>query len=377
MERRLRHCSLLVALTLLVASCAGGSRPAPAGSAAAPSNAAASASAPATAAAPAAPTTAAAPPPRAVVKIAATPSISNGGRYIAMERGYFAEEGIELEDVPSDTSAQLFPSLAAGQIDILSGGPTSGLFNAIAQGIPARIVLDQWTGFPGNEAGGIIARKELLDSGRLAQPADLRGLRLAMTAKGHVTQIVLDVVLKQGGVAWSEVEAFELSYPNMTTALGNNALDAAVSIEPYAAQAVGAGIAGRWKAWSEVIPNDAVALLMFSQSFADEKNDIAKRYAKAYVRGLRDYNDARTKGKDREQVIAWLQKHTPLKDRAIYDQMPWPSNNPDGRVNAEAIAATQDWFYEHGYVQTKIDLSRVIDHQFADYAVAQLGPYQP
>jgi NitT/TauT family transport system substrate-binding protein len=349
MERRLRHCSLLVALTLLVASCAGGSRPAPAGSAAAPSNAAASASAPATAAAPAAPTTAAAPPPRAVVKIAATPSISNGGRYIAMERGYFAEEGIELEDVPSDTSAQLFPSLAAGQIDILSGGPTSGLFNAIAQGIPARIVLDQWTGFPGNEAGGIIARKELLDSGRLAQPADLRGLRLA----------------------------FELSYPNMTTALGNNALDAAVSIEPYAAQAVGAGIAGRWKAWSEVIPNDAVALLMFSQSFADEKNDIAKRYAKAYVRGLRDYNDARTKGKDREQVIAWLQKHTPLKDRAIYDQMPWPSNNPDGRVNAEAIAATQDWFYEHGYVQTKIDLSRVIDHQFADYAVAQLGPYQP
>jgi hypothetical protein len=30
-----------------------------------------------------------------------------------------------------------------------------------------------------------------------------------------------------------------------------------------------------------------------------------------------------------------------------------------------------------GAVPRKIDLSQVIDNQFADYAVAQLGPYQP
>jgi NitT/TauT family transport system substrate-binding protein len=316
-------------------------------------------------------------PARALVKIATTPSISNGGRYIAMEKGYFEEEGIELEDVPSDTSAQLLPSLAAGQIDILSGGPTSGLFNAIAQGIPARMVLDQWTGFPGNEAGGIIARKDLMDSGRLREPSDLRGLRVAMTSKGHVTEIVLDVMLKQGGLTWADVDPFELSYPNMNTALANNALDAAVSIEPFATQAIGAGFAQRWKPWAEVVPNDAIALIMYSQAFSEQKNDAAKRYAKAYVRGLRDYHEARTKGKDREQVIAWYQKHTTLKDRAVYDLIPWPSNNPDGRVNAEAIAAAQDWFHEHGYVQTKVDISKVVDNQFADYAVAQLGRYQP
>jgi hypothetical protein len=46
-------------------------------------------------------------------------------------------------------------------------------------------------------------------------------------------------------------------------------------------------------------------------------------------------------------------------------------------VNAEAIAQQQEWFYERGYVPRKVDLSKVIDHQFADYAVAQLGPYGP
>ena len=43
----------------------------------------------------------------------------------------------------------------------------------------------------------------------------------------------------------------------------------------------------------------------------------------------------------------------------------------------EAIAAAQDWFAEHGYVPTKVDMSKVVDNQFADYAASQLGPYQP
>jgi NitT/TauT family transport system substrate-binding protein len=103
---------------------------------------------------------------------------------------------------------------------------------------------------------------------------------------------------------------------------------------------------------------------------------VAKRYARAYVRGLRDYNLARTTGRDREEIIAILQKYTTLKDRAVYDQLPWPSSNPDGRVNGDAVAAVQDWLYDRGYVTTKVDLSKVIDHQFADFAVQQLGPYQ-
>jgi hypothetical protein len=95
------------------------------------------------------------------------------------------------------------------------------------------------------------------------------------------------------------------------------------------------------------------------------------------VRGLRDYDQARTRGKDREETIAMIQKHVPFLDRAIYDQMPWPSNNPDGRVNPETIGAAQDWFFERGYVPTRVDLAKVIDNQFVEYATAQLGPYQP
>ena len=79
----------------------------------------------------------------------------------------------------------------------------------------------------------------------------------------------------------------------------------------------------------------------------------------------------------RSEVIAIFQEHNVLRDRALYDVVPWPALSPNGRVNAAAIAAAQDWFAARGYVPRKIDLSQVIDDQFADYAVAQLGPYQP
>jgi NitT/TauT family transport system substrate-binding protein len=163
----------------------------------------------------------------------------------------------------------------------------------------------------------------------------------------------------------------------MTVALGNRNVDGAVTIEPYASQAVVQGFAARFKPWPELIVYDNPATIMFSEAFADTRADLARAFAKAYVRGLRDYDQARAKGKDREAVIGMIQKHVPFLERPMYDQIPWPTNNPDGRVNADAIAAAQDWFAERGYVQNKVDLGKAIDNRFAEYAVSQLGPYQP
>jgi NitT/TauT family transport system substrate-binding protein len=311
------------------------------------------------------------------VRLAAAGGIGSAGRFVAQERGYYREAGIVVEEIPFDTSTTMLPALAAGQIDVATGGIAAGLFNAIAQGIPVRIVLDVWSAVPGNEAGGLLVRKDLVDGGQVRSMADLRGRRIGITSRGHATEFVLDLGLQQEGLTVADVEPALLPYPEMNIALANRNVDGAVSIEPFAAGAVNQGIAARFKPWSELVPYDQPASLMFSEEFADARTEAGLRFAKAYVRGLRVYHDARTKGTDREEVIGYMIKLTEMKDRAIYDTMPWPSNNPDGRVNAEIIAAAQDWLFERGYVKTKVDLARVIDSRFADYAVAQLGPYQP
>jgi NitT/TauT family transport system substrate-binding protein len=362
-----------VACALVLAACAGGA-PSTAPRAA-PAGAPPPAAAPEQPVAPAAP--AAVPPRQETVKVSVFPSMGHAGTFIGEKRGYFAEEGIEIEEVPYDTSSQIIPSLSVGQLDIATGGIAAGFFNAIAQGINVRIALDQTSAAPGSQNNGVLVRKELIDSGRLREPADLRGLRLGFTSKGHSTEMLLDTVLGWGGLTFQDVETAELPYPEMNVAIANNNLDVAASIDPNLELAVQGGYGVRWKTWSEVLPNDQVSVAMFSPQFADSRTDAAKRMTKAWLRGVRDYETARTTGTGREEIIAIFQEHNVLRDRALYDVVPWSAINPNGRPNATAIAAAQDWFAAHGYVPKKIDLDQVIDNQFADYAVAQLGPYQP
>ena len=228
----------------------------------------------------------------------------------------------------------------------------------------------------GNQAGGLYARKDLVDDGQIRDLSDLRGRRIGITSFGHATELALHRGLEQVGLTIDDVEPVELSYPDMNVALANKTIDGAITIEPFGTQAVGRGIGARFKPWPELIPNDTVAMFLFSQDFVEKQTDTARHFAKAYVRGLRGFYEAGTLGKDREWVDDMIVKHTSLKDRAVVAQTPLQAVNPDGYVNREIISAAQDWFFERGYVTRKVDLDQIIDLQFADYAVAQLGPYR-
>jgi NitT/TauT family transport system substrate-binding protein len=364
---------LIAALVgLLLVGCAGSTPQAKPAPAAAPSgSASAAAAAPVQAAPPQAAPAAPAPP--------ATVRLAHAGAYsswkLAQERGYFQEENITIEDTIFDTSTRMLPALAQGQIDTATGGIAAGFFNAMAQGIPVRTVLDIWSAVPGNQAGGLYVRKDLVDEGQIRDMRDLQGRRIGITSFGHGTEWVLHRGLQQVGLSIDDVEPVELSYPDMNIAMANKTVDGGITIEPFGTQAVGRGIAARFKPWSDMIPNDEVAVLLYSQDFAEKQTDVAKRFAKAYVRGLRDWYEIATTGKDRALVNDMTVQHTTLKDRAVVEQMPLTVANPDGVVNRDAISAAQDWFVERGYVTRKVDLDQIIDPQFADYAVAQLGRY--
>ena len=66
-----------------------------------------------------------------------------------------------------------------------------------------------------------------------------------------------------------------------------------------------------------------------------------------------------------------------MKDPAIYDQMGAAYMNPDCSLNAAALACDLDWYVANGYVPQKPDLAQALDNSYCDYAVQQLGRYQP
>ncbi|HLB11412.1 MAG TPA: taurine ABC transporter substrate-binding protein, partial [Dehalococcoidia bacterium] len=114
---------------------------------------------------------------------------------------------------------------------------------------------------------------------------------------------------------------------------------------------------------------------IYSEQFS--KNvDAARRFMVGYIRGLRDYNDAFVKGKDKNQVISILTKYSSEKDPALYNRMEMPFLNPDGKIHVASMKMDFDFFKQMEYYTGKLELQPLIDTQFADYALQQLGPYR-
>ena len=62
------------------------------------------------------------------------PYITYAPYYIAIEEGYFAEQGIEVEVVSMTGTEEVMPALSSGQVDVASGLISAGMLNAIARG---------------------------------------------------------------------------------------------------------------------------------------------------------------------------------------------------------------------------------------------------
>ena len=98
------------------------------------------------------------------VKLGDLAAISNAAVYIAVEKGFFKEQGINTEITNFASAAKQVPALVAGELEVSVGSASAGLFNAVAQQAPFRIVADKGQAREGHGFSLLTVRKDLLDS---------------------------------------------------------------------------------------------------------------------------------------------------------------------------------------------------------------------
>jgi NitT/TauT family transport system substrate-binding protein len=357
-------------LLLLLLACTGGGASPPREGArpAAPTSPPAAPSGPA-------PTPAAAVPEPATVQVGIIGSIGDSAFLIGMEKGYYAEQGITLETVPFDSGARMIQPLSAGQLDAAQGAINAGLLNAVARGVGIKAVASNGSSPPGHGNISFVLRSDLVDQVR--GPADLRGRKVGLAARGFTLEVELAELLQRGGLTLDDVELTQLGLADQVTALGNRSIDLALITEPHSTRSVIEGFGQVWLRSDELIPDHMTGVIIYSPQFA-ARTDVARRFMVAALKAFRLYNDAFFKNiaAAREEVIPIYIKHTPVKDRALYDRMVFQEFEPNGRINRESIEHDQAYFLAMGQQAAEVDLDRVIDQSFADYTVQQLGLYQ-
>lgn len=152
--------------------------------------------------------------------------VGNGPFFIALEKGFFSEEGVEVEMVTMDDAKVRMAALQARRIDAAAAGLDNILF-FVKPDLPLQylLVLD------GSKGGdGIIARTEIQTI------TDLKGKQVAYS-EGSVSQYLLNVMLRRAGLGIDDIEGVNMTVGDAGSAFVAGRLDAAVVWEPWLTRA--------------------------------------------------------------------------------------------------------------------------------------------
>src|ERR1700734_3866632 len=104
------------------------------------------------------------------ITIAVVPSVPGGATYVALDKGYFRDAGLDVDIERIDSLGKAVAFLATNQVQVAQGGINAGFYNAVAQGLPVVLALESGSPPPYPQ---IIARAVLKD--QIRPPADLKG----------------------------------------------------------------------------------------------------------------------------------------------------------------------------------------------------------
>jgi NitT/TauT family transport system substrate-binding protein len=313
--------------------------------------------------------------PPVAIKMGGQGLIAELGIFDAIEQGYFREEGLEVELVPFRATGEQTAPLATGELSYASFAPDPSFFNAIARGIPLKVVGYNAIINPRNDSGGWMVRQDLLDSGRYKDPSDLKGMHLTITAWGTMNQIWADRLLASAGLTVDDAQVTTLPFPDMPAAFANQAIDAGFLVEPFVSVVLGQGTARIVVPTGQLFfPGTPIQVVGISPVFAEQQPEAARRFLVAYLRGQRDYYRTFVlREGNPEDFYAVLKKYTPIQDARLYPRMTTHDVDPNGVMDPTVPNELQTYFLKYGTQQQRVDLSQVLDGSYAEYAVSRLG----
>ena len=205
------------------------------------------------------------------------PNVQFAPFYVAVDRGYFADEGIEVEfDYSFET--QGVQLVAAGELPFAVASGDQVIL-ARAQGLPVVYIAEWWQRFP-------VAIASLAETGNNS-PADLAGRTVGVPELFGASYIGWQAFLSATGLDPSAVKLDTIGYSQVPS-LNEGRVDAAVvyaNNEPVllAHEGVATNVIAVAD-YADIVSNGLVT----SESVIAERPDFTRGFVRAFLRGLSD-----------------------------------------------------------------------------------------
>lgn len=277
--------------------------------------------------------------------------------YLALEKGYFQEAGLEVEPLRLEAPNHLIDALINGNADVGAPGTATGIMAISQLQNPDTLKLFALNGgaFPDNIDNVLLVKSD----SSITDIADLRGKKVG-TLPGIQFRTIARHILAQAGINAEEDAAIvELALPLQLQALTSGQVDALLTLEPVGT--IGRGqkvardlvigpitrhIADPWYGGGGVI----------STNFVAEHPETARKVVDVFSRSIAEISE------DPSAARQYLKQYTPLTDNLIQNvPLPiWKTHLELQPADIDALQKFLDVFTDYSVVTGRINARELI-----------------
>ena len=291
-------------------------------------------------------------------------SIFYAPMYVAIEEGYFADEGINLELVCGFGADKTMTAVISGEAQIGFMGSEASIYT-YAEGATDYVVnFAQLTQRAGNF---LVAREEMPDF----TWEDLKGHLVLGGRKGGMPEMVFEYILKENGIdPETDLEINQsIDFGSTAAAFAEDQGDFTVEFEPGATtlESEGKGyVVASLGEDSGYVPYTAFSA---KQSYIDENPDVIQGFTNALQKGM-DYVQSHTP----EEIASVIEPQFPETDletittivTRYYDQDTWKS---DLIFEESSFDLLQDILESADELEKRVPYEDLVTTEFAEKAV--------
>jgi NitT/TauT family transport system substrate-binding protein len=295
----------------------------------------------------------------AVVRIGHLPATHGLPLYLAMDKGYFEQEGLSVEVVKFDSPNLLLQALATGQIDFGAPSTAAGITSIVESKRPGELKIFAAGGSSTKLDDSInevlIVRKD----SSITRMQDLEGKTVGILPSIQWRTIATHVFAQEGIAVGTDVTLVELAPGLQVQALAAGQVDALLTIEPV-------GTTARVKGISRELVHAPIETYLadpfyggagvLRTAFAEENPRTTEKVLRVFSRAIDDINA------DPDAVKSHLPKYTPI-DAALADEVPYVAFKMSDDLTAQDKQGLQtffDIFYHYNVTSTKVDVEQML-----------------
>jgi len=288
---------------------------------------------------------------------------------IAERLGHFKEQGLEVTINDFRGGAQSLQALAGGSVDVVTGAYEHTIrMQAKGQDVRALVELGR---FPGIVLG---VRKDRADAYK--SPADLKGMKIGVSAPGSSTNFFVMYLLAKAGLKPTDASYIGVGIgPSVIAAVIKGEIDAMSNLDPMMTKLE---LDGQIKVVADTRTEEGTraifggsnpaAVLYAKQDFVARNPNTAQALVNAFYKTLKWLERATP-----EQVTATVPEEYWLGDRALYTaavKANKPVYSVTGIIPASGMKSASDMLvaFDDELKNAKLDLTKTFDDRFVKKA---------